>query len=557
MVMVNFSKKKLNELNLSTQELENILFKFGFEIEEETDEELKIDVTHDRSDCFHGYGLLRAVKAYLGKENKKLKIEKYDNHEVVIDKSMKDVRPHTVCAIFDNINFTDENIKEMINIQEKLHITIGRNRKKAAIGIYPLEQIKFPIKFTSDLPENIKFQPLNSDRQMTAKEILEEHDIGIKYAPLLKGLKRYPYFIDANKNILSVPPIINSEMTGRVTEKTKAVFVECSGEDRELLSEVLNILSIMFFEFNAKIVPVKVKYEDKEYTYPNFEPKKRFVSNKIIKQISGENFSKEEIIDLLTKMQYESIEETKDGFKVIIPNYRTDIWHEVDIVDDIIRSKGVMNLEPIIPEVKGFGEEQSYSIKKNKIEKILTTIGFNQVMTLALSSFDSQITKMKLDKKNIKLIEEIEPIKVGNSVESGVNMIRFHILPELLKLIYNNQDKELPLKIFELDQIATINRNEETLSKNKYHLALSISDTQSKITYLRQISDYLAKKLGTEFIYEELDLPFYISGRCVAIKQKNKIIGYLGEFLPDILDSFQISIPTSGLEIDLDKLTLN
>ena len=41
----------------------------------------------------------------------------------------------------------DEAFLLVIDVQEKLHATIGRNRKKAAIGIYPLEKISLPIKF--------------------------------------------------------------------------------------------------------------------------------------------------------------------------------------------------------------------------------------------------------------------------------------------------------------------------------------------------------------------------------------------------------------------------
>jgi phenylalanyl-tRNA synthetase beta chain len=42
--------------------------------------------------------------------------------------------------------FLTDIIKGLIDLQEKLHGSYGRNRKKLAIGIYPLEEIKLPIK---------------------------------------------------------------------------------------------------------------------------------------------------------------------------------------------------------------------------------------------------------------------------------------------------------------------------------------------------------------------------------------------------------------------------
>jgi len=53
---------------------------------------------------------------------------------------------------FKNLNLNEARIKEIIQLQEKLHITYGRNRKKVAIGIYPLEKIKFPIRFLAKSP---------------------------------------------------------------------------------------------------------------------------------------------------------------------------------------------------------------------------------------------------------------------------------------------------------------------------------------------------------------------------------------------------------------------
>ena len=99
---------------------------------------------------------------------------------------MSKVRPYAACAIVRNLKLSDEKIRELIQIQEKLHTTYGRNRSKAAIGIYPLEKIKFPVRYTARFPKDIKFQPLESKSEMTASRILEDHDAGIKYGHLLR-----------------------------------------------------------------------------------------------------------------------------------------------------------------------------------------------------------------------------------------------------------------------------------------------------------------------------------------------------------------------------------
>ena len=157
-----------------------------------------------------------------------------------------------------DLKFDDEKIKEIIDIQEKLHFTFGRKRKKVAIGIYPLEKIKLPITFKAFEPDKIKFIPLESDREMSGLQILQKHPTGKEYAHLLAGKAKFPVFIDANNNILSMPPIINSQLTGKITAETTDIFVECSGFDFEILSKCLNIVVTNLAEMGGKIYQMEL-----------------------------------------------------------------------------------------------------------------------------------------------------------------------------------------------------------------------------------------------------------------------------------------------------------
>ena len=71
---------------------------------------------------------------------------------------------------------------------------------------------------------------------------MQKHPTGKEYSSLLAGKEKFPIFLDANKRILSMPPIINSQEVGKLTEKTKEVFIECSGFDLNVLNKCLNII---------------------------------------------------------------------------------------------------------------------------------------------------------------------------------------------------------------------------------------------------------------------------------------------------------------------------
>ena len=213
MANVKFPRKEVEKhIKLDEKTIDRIMM-LGIPVESLTNEEIEIQVLPNRPDLLSMHGFLRAVKSFLGKETglKRYKINKGDkNYKVKIDPSVKSIRPYTACAIVKGLKLDNSKIKEIIDIQEKIHTTLGRNRKKLAIGIYPLEKIALPIKYEARLPKDIKFLPLESDKEMNGLEILQRHPTGRDYAHLLQDLDKFPIFVDAKGKILSMPPIINS-----------------------------------------------------------------------------------------------------------------------------------------------------------------------------------------------------------------------------------------------------------------------------------------------------------------------------------------------------------
>src|SRR3990167_6688193 len=264
MAVVTINKKIFEkEIGKLDEAMQNKIAMFGTPVEGLTDSEIQIEVFPNRPDILSYQGFKRAFLAFIGKKTGLIdyKINPPEkDYSVVVDDSVKNVRPFTACAIIKGLKLDDDKIKEIIDLQEKMHLTMGRKRKKVAIGIYPLEKIKLPITFKALEPDRIKFVPLESDREMSGFEILQRHPTGREYAHLLAGKEKFPVFVDAEDKILSMPPIINSKDTGKITEETKDVFVECSGFDFEILKKALNILATSLADMGGKIYQMEIKY---------------------------------------------------------------------------------------------------------------------------------------------------------------------------------------------------------------------------------------------------------------------------------------------------------
>src|SRR3989338_4257854 len=133
MPTITINKKGLKG-DLSLDELKDRISMLGTDLESIDENEINVEIFPDRPDMLSEQGFARAFNSFINVETglKKYKVEK-SNEKVIIDKSVKEVRPFTACAIVKNLRFDDEKIKEVIQIQEKLHVTYGRNRKKVAI----------------------------------------------------------------------------------------------------------------------------------------------------------------------------------------------------------------------------------------------------------------------------------------------------------------------------------------------------------------------------------------------------------------------------------------
>ena len=548
MVTLETNYKELKETvgkEFSIQELEDALFDLGMELDEVEGDLLKVDITPDRPDMVSTQGLARVLRAFFGLKNPEYKIHPSE-YEAIIDSSVNDVRPCTVCAIIKNMKLDDQKIKEIIWVQEKLHATFGRNRKKAAVGIYPMENIELPITFKAKKPENISFTPLEQEKEMSAKEILENTSVGKDYAHLLEGFKKYPIFTDAKDNILSMPPIVNSHLTGRVTQQTKEIFIECSGFDMQALNYILNILTYMFQDMGADVYSMKLRYPDKVLTTPVLDKEKRTITPGFIKKMTGLELSSKECAKLLEKMLYEISNVKENEIEFLVPPIRTDIWHDVDIADDIVRAYGVNNIEYKKPEVATEGKLMKISRLRETIIDLMVGLGYQEAFTLALTNKNDQFSKMNLEEK--------EHIKLGHAAEQSLNMIRAWLLPELFKMLQHNRHVEFPQKIFEINNVVVPDKKKDVLSRDELRLSVLLQDKSAGYTPIRQVIEYIFDSIGIDYKIEEKDHPSFIPGRCAAFYIDEKELGVLGEINPKVIENWELEFPCAAAEIDLSTL---
>lgn len=527
-------------ISLTDETIEKISL-FGTPLERITDDEVEIEIFPNRPDLISLQGFMRGFLAFLGKEEqrglKKYEINKGDeSYAVTIDPSVKQVRPFTACAIVKNIQFTDDRIAELIRLQEKIHRTTGRNRKKAAIGIYPLEHITLPITFTAKKPEDIVFRPLEAEREMNGRDILENHPTGQEYAPLLENASVFPVFLDANENVLSLPPVINSHDTGRITTTTRDVFIECSGFDKRILSKVLTIITSTLAEMKGTIYQMTITDGDEVYTTPDFTEETKEITLDHVNALLGLDISEDDLPLYLRRMGYDYDSKTKH---VAIPPWRTDIFHEVDIIEDIAIAYGYDKITPTIPNVATVGEESELSKKTTALASLLTGLGYQEILTYHL---------LKQNEKQI--IDEAKLIELEDS-KTEYKYLRESLLIPALRILSENTHNEYPQNVFEIGTIFIPDKTQETGIREEEHLI--VLSAPGNFTKAKQVLDYLTRMRSQSFTLTETEHPLTISGRTGDILIDGKKVGYIGEIHPSVLSNKGIDVPLSLFEICIDK----
>ena len=511
----------------------------GAEIDRVEDNSISVEFFPDRPDLLSVEGLARAMRSFLGIE-KGLKRYPLNDAKISmnVDKSVKDVRPFVSAAVVRNVRMSENFIISMMELQEKLHLSVGKDRKKVAIGLHNLDAVTPPFTYRGVKPGEISFIPLGMSTELNLREILQKHDKGIKYAHILENCDRYPVILDKAGNVLSFPPIINGELTA-VDLFTENLFVDVTGTDRRAVRNALNIITAALAERGGEAEAVEITDGGETRKTPDFTPERERVDTGYASNLLGFDV-KEHAEDALQKMGYDT---KRDGnfINVEIPPWRVDILHPVDIVEDIAIGYGYDRFSPELPSSMTFGK----SLSAKKIHDILIGLKFNEVVTISLSNEEEQFDKMRL--------EHEEVVSIENPISTNHSCMRVSLLPSLLELLSKNRHNELPQMIYEVGEVVKI---EGGMPVNRTMVAGMKIDARAGFTECKSMVEAILRNLGIKAEVAEKRSGAFIGGRCasvVAAGDGNEM-GYFGEIHPEVISNFELEYPVIAFEFGLDRL---
>ncbi|XP_056094557.1 phenylalanine--tRNA ligase beta subunit [Rhinichthys klamathensis goyatoka] len=566
------------------EEFDELCFEFGLELDEITSEKeilsreqgdekaegasdvvlYKIDVPANRYDLLCLEGLVRGLQVF----KERMEAPRYkcvspanggEPQRLVITEETASVRPHAVAAVLRNITFTQERYDSFIELQEKLHQNVCRKRTLVAIGTHDLDTVSGPFTYTAKAPADIRFKPLNQNKEYNATEIMSLYktDSHLRhYLHIIENEPLYPIIYDSNGVVLSMPPIINGNHS-KISLNTKNVFIECTATDLTKAKITLDMMVTMFSEYCEEpftVEAAEVVYPDGRLcVYPELAYRTETLSGDFVNKKVGIDESAESIAQLLTRMCLRSeVSGEGDHIQVEIPPTRSDVIHACDIMEDAAIAYGFNNIVRSTPRTYTVANQLPLNKLTELLRQDLAAAGFTEALTFALCSQEDIADKLG------KNIAEIRAVHISNPKTAEFQVARTSLLPGLLKTVAANRKMPLPLKLFEISDVVLKDETKDVGARNNRRLCAVYYNKSPGFEVIHGLLDRVMQLLDVKpgrnqgYHIQAAEDSTFFPGRCAEIFSRGKSFGHLGVLHPDVISRFELTMPCSAIDIDIE-----
>ncbi|MDH5439707.1 MAG: phenylalanine--tRNA ligase subunit beta [Candidatus Bathyarchaeota archaeon] len=540
------------DLPRDSEKLNGILSYVKGEVKLLEHNELHIELQDtNRPDLWCTEGVARALKGFLNIEKglKNYKVAGSSGVEVHVDPKLKEIRPYIACSVVKGVQVSDTLIREIMRLQDKLDETYGRHRKRTSIGLYEFDLITPPLRYSVAEPREVRFTPLEFEEELTLEEILDKHPKGIEYGHIVRPYSVWPILMDSKHDVLSFPPIINSNDLGRLTENTKNVLIEVTGTAHDTVLNALTIITLSLADRGGSMYSAKIHYPYggiKETRTPRLKTETLKITTKEIKTVLGMDLKPQEIRDLLERARFgvPNIHETE--VTVEVPRYRVDVMHPVDVIEDIAIAYDLNRVPPRWPQLSTIGGTSPEGRLRNLIREVMVGLGFQEVLTFTMSNSDTLFAKMNIENEGV--------VEVANPKILSMTCLRNWLLPSLMELLSKNTHVGYPQRIFEVGYCVTSDEDQENKTEDVEKLASITIHSNASFTEMKSLLDAVLLNLGIQYELEEIEHKSFVDGRVGEIAINNRKAGIIGEVHPKVLENWKLENPAAAFEISVDRL---
>ncbi|HYK93513.1 MAG TPA: hypothetical protein VEY07_05670 [Thermoplasmata archaeon] len=534
---------------IGAEELEEVLFRSKAEVKEIAGDDLKLEVTADRLDLLSEAGLGLHLAGALGLAHGLIAWKPPRGDPALTLRRMRGVAPlrpvinGVIVESPEGAGLDAPLLAEAIRFQELLHATVGRNRRLASLGIYPLERVRPPVTYALEPLDAIRFTPLDADSPVDGKAFFESHAMAAQYGPYGRTDSGCLTLRDAAGEILSLPPVLNSRSAGEARVGDRRLLIESTGTLEGRVDDALALLSLVFIARGWKAAPVPVISEAGEQIGPDpLALRSVPLRESTLRSIAGEAIPANEVSHALSSVRL-AAHPSEGGWRVEAPPWRPDLLAEVDLVEEVLLARGLKAESGILPPTRTRGGRRPESRFRMRVADLLLGLGFAPLSSTVL-----------VPGALVHQLGRHESIEVANPVSELYSHLRDRLCVSLVSALGHNVRFGYPQRFSEVGPVVVPNSASESGADSRYHAGFLVASEAAGFADAASIVDYVLGALGTVAVREPTDIPGMIPGRGARVRLAGETVAEVGELHPEILKAQSVPVPVAWAELDLTRL---
>lgn len=282
-----------------------------------------------------------------------------------------------------------------------------------------------------------------------------------------------------------------------------------------------------------------------------------------VNAVLGTDYTLEEVAGIMHKLAF-PLEKSGEGLLATIPYYRGDITIEEDLIEEVARLRGYGEIPAVLPPSSSHGLRSRSQQILLELRRACAGLGLREVINYSFHS-PKDGDKLRLSAEHTWR----KALMISNPLSEEQSMMRTQMLAGMLQTAARNHSRRnLDLALCEFGA-CFMPQAEGEQPEEVDMLAIALSgaygpgwqgqDTPYDYFYLKGLWESLAERFQLppcrfEPVSEE-EYPFLHPGRSAVISCNERVIGFLGEIHPQVLEEYELEKPLYFLQAALDIFT--
>jgi len=537
--------------SFSAPQLDDLLFGSKAEVEAHEGSALTVSVTPDRLDLLSEGGLGLYLQGVVGTAHGlpayRAKTEESPTVGFEVDRSVEMIRPSIGGAIVrapSGQTLETGLLAEAVRFQEILHGSIGRDRRAASLGIYPVERLEFPVRYSLEPMPSVRFVPLDGADEIGAPEFFRDHPMAHAYGSMGRAGDSCLTLRDANGVVLSLPPVLNGRAAGEARVGDRELLIEATGTRDRSVVEAVGLMLVPFVAqgWEVSSLPVERSGTGRSSGASLVDPHPVEFPSSVLRELGGEGLSAAVVERRLAEARLAG-HPRHGGWLVDAPPWRPDLTTAVDVGEDVLLAEGVRSEEGILPVSRTRGRLRAETLFRRKFASSLLGLGLAAPHTPLLVSEGA-----------VARVGGEPPLHIRNPVSAEFAFVRDRLLTSHLEVLARNTRHGYPQRFGEVAPVVVPAPGTETGAQTRYHAGLMIAADTSGFAEAASLVEYLLRTADVTAVREPAVIPGTIAGRAARARVAGEPVAELGEISPAILTQMGVPVPVAWAEVDLSAL---